>query len=138
MELFREISTRLNKKSLVGNIIWVNFIQKPLQVVRKNLNADKVSGIYRIYSKTENKSYIGQSTDIGNRFTEHCKDALGVNGLGLLNKFHKALRNEGIDNFIFEVVEALPSKEEMNARERYWIEFYDSVNSGYNTLAGVK
>jgi hypothetical protein len=34
--------------------------------------------------------------------------------LGLLSKFHKALRKDGIDNFIFEVIEALPNKEDMN------------------------
>ena len=50
---------------------------------------------------------------------------------------YQAMRKYGIENFSFEVIEeCLP--EELNEREIYWIDYYDSFNKekGYNMTPG--
>lgn len=41
----------------------------------------------------------------------------------------------GIRNFSFDIIEKVPFKE-LNNREKYWIQFYDSYNNGYNLTRG--
>lgn len=59
--------------------------------------------------------------------------------------FHKALRKYGKDAFKFEVIEEresseFSSREDMNTwlneREKYWIAYYDTFNTGYNQTTG--
>lgn len=48
---------------------------------------------------------------------------------------YKAFRQYGIENFKFEVIE-LCNPENLNEREIYWIDFYDSFKNGYNATPG--
>jgi group I intron endonuclease len=71
-------------------------------------------GIYKITNKKNGKVYIGQSANIERRFKEHChqnKSRISVD---------KAIFDEGIENFSFEVVEVC-SIEELNDKETFWI-----------------
>ena len=88
----------------------------------------KVRGIYKVTNKINGKVYIGQSVDIGRRWCEHmnAKDDI---------YFHKAIQKYGVDNFIWEVIEKC-KKSELDERESYWIEYYDSFNKGYNCTKG--
>ena len=43
----------------------------------------------------------------------------------------RAFRKYGINNFSFEIVEEC-SKEELNKKEKYWINYYNSFFNGYN------
>jgi len=47
------------------------------------------------------------------------------------------MRKYGVENFSFEIIEKC-SKEELNDREVYWIEYFDSTNreKGYNYGSG--
>lgn len=49
------------------------------------------------------------------------------------------MRKYGIQNFIFEILEAdIPTEEELNEREKYYIQYYNSTshNNGYNVALG--
>ena len=88
----------------------------------------KVRGIYKVTNKINGKVYIGQSVDIGRRWREHmtAKDDI---------YFHKAIQKYGVENFEWEVIEQC-KKSELDEREIYWIEYYDSFNKGYNCTRG--
>lgn len=47
------------------------------------------------------------------------------------------MADEGIDNFTFEVIEEV-SKDRLNEREKYWINYYKSQDWGYNNTSGNK
>lgn len=82
-------------------------------------------GIYKITSPSE-KIYIGQSIDIERRFKHYkrmaCKQQV---------KIYNSMLKYGVDAHIFEILE-LCDTEELNNRERYYQELYDSVNNGLN------
>ncbi len=88
----------------------------------------KVRGIYKVTNKINGKVYIGQSVDIGRRWREHmtAKDDI---------YFHKAIQKYGVENFEWEVIEQC-KKKDLDEREIYWIEYYDSFNKGYNCTRG--
>lgn len=90
-------------------------------------------GIYRIVNKVNGKCYVGQSVNVEGRLSNHLKWlSSGSHG----NKHLQSAYNKyGADNFITEVLEEC-SKSDLNAREKYWISYYDSFNSGYNLTTG--
>lgn len=96
-------------------------------------------GIYKIENMLNHHVYIGQSTNIKERWQEHQRN--GIAGEDANNKvwynypIYRAIRKYGLDNFEFTVLEET-SLEQLNERERYWINYYDSYNNGYNATTG--
>ena len=88
----------------------------------------KVRGIYKVTNKVNGKVYIGQSVDIGRRWRQHMTAEDDI-------YFHKAIQKYGVENFEWEVIEKC-KKSELDERESYWIEYYDSFNKGYNCTKG--
>lgn len=97
-----------------------------------------MKGIYRFCNKINNKSYIGQSVDLDRRRKQHFVDYTNSNSHQFNTKFYRALRKYGWNNFNYEILycnnEA--TKEELNYKERYYINYYDSFNNGYNLTLG--
>lgn len=90
----------------------------------------KLSGIYKIYRDCEpGKVYIGQSTDIKGRYSGHIYYVKNIDTHR--TALYQAMQQYGIEQFCFEVVEACPV-ENLLERERYWIQFYSSLETGYN------
>lgn len=85
-------------------------------------------GIYKITNTINNKVYIGQSSNIEERWKKHryANDDFTI---------HKAIRKYGIENFTFSILEEC-SKEYLNDREVYWINYYNSLEEGYNMIPG--
>ena len=46
------------------------------------------------------------------------------------------MRKHGIKNFKIETIEKNIPVSDLNAREKYWIEYYDTFNNGYNSTTG--
>ena len=88
----------------------------------------KVRGIYKVTNKINGKVYIGQSVDIGRRWRQHMTAEDDI-------YFHKAIQKYGVENFEWEVIEQC-KKKDLDERESYWIEYYDSFNKGYNCTKG--
>lgn len=82
-------------------------------------------GIYKITNLINGFSYIGQSVHIERRWQEHLRPS--ANSL-----IAKAIKVYGKENFNFEIIEEC-SQEELNYKERYWIQYYNTVTpNGYN------
>ena len=90
-------------------------------------------GVYKITNKINNKSYIGISTDIENRWKQHKSE---YNHKREANKLlYKAFNKYGIENFTFEILEECPS-EELDSKEAFWIDYFNSKVDGYNATVG--
>lgn len=92
-------------------------------------------GIYRIYNLITGQSYIGQSIDIDDRMRRHFACARR----GLFDRCTTmvdiAIHDFGIENFGYEILEQC-SPEELDAKEDYYINLYNSRIDGYNIVAG--
>lgn len=96
-------------------------------------NADfKLNNYYGfIYITTNNingKHYIGQR--------KYYRDYEKYLGSGVILK--KAIEKYGAENFSREIIEECKTPEELSEREKYWIDYYDAVNSDdfYNITGG--
>ena len=94
------------------------------------------SGIYMIKNKINNHVYIGQSTNIYKRFNSHHKRDSFNKKYGYYNtKLSKAIRKYGWNNFDVYILEEC-TQSELNKREIYWINYYNSYRKGYNSTPG--
>ena len=95
----------------------------------------KKIGIYRTTNLSNNKVYIGKSTSVNYRWRKHLwflKRNKHVN-----KHLQSAFNKYGENQFIFEIIEEC-SFEELNDKEKYWINLLDSSNPliGYNKTKG--
>lgn len=137
IEFLRSIQFRISKPRLVSMLIWQNYVQpiakKKLPLI---LGSENICGIYKITNIKNQMCYIGQAKDMRKRLNEHLKKGLGID-TPQGNKLYQAMLKDGIDSFTFELLEEC-SEEELNSKERYYIELYNSIDYGYNSQSGVK
>ena len=100
------------------------------------LGTSIVTGIYKITNQETNQCYIGQAVDVATRWKNHAKCGLGID-TPANNKLYKAIQEYGIWNFSWELLEKC-SKEELNEKESFYIDLYDSKSYGYNSSNGIK
>ena len=133
----KSIQYRISKPRLLAMLIWQSYYQ-PIakQKFPTILGSDIVCGIYKITNTLNQMCYIGQSVDCRKRWNEHCKCGVGID-TPQGNKLYKAMQEDGLENFTFEILEKC-TPEELNEKEKYYIDLYNSINFGYNGQSGVK
>lgn len=90
-------------------------------------------GIYKFTNTINGKSYIGQSTNIKKRRTNHKSWAKCLRDTSYIDS---EMSKYGFDNFTFEILEEC-NPEELDEREQYYIKKYNTVVPfGYNKTKG--
>lgn len=127
----------LNKPRVLSMLIWQTWFQKPLKTLSANVvGATDATGIYKITNIKTKECYIGQAIHIKDRWAEHAKCGLGIDTPSG-NKLYKAIQEFGLWNFSFEVLEVCPQNQ-LNEKEKYYIDLYSSYDYGYNSTRGNK
>ena len=86
-------------------------------------------GIYKI-TNPKGKVYIGQSRDLEKRKSQYSKNLKKYcRQLKIVNSITKY----GWNQHYFEIIE-ICNFDDLNIRERYWQEFYDSIEKGLNCI----
>ncbi|MDR0676617.1 MAG: GIY-YIG nuclease family protein [Elusimicrobiota bacterium] len=112
--------------ALLNNIERIFTCEKIKYIYYKTGNGK--TGIYKITNKINKKCYIGQSIDIEKRWQRE--------KTGNCNKFLKDdFVKYGIDNFDFEILEECKF-EDLNKREKFYIQKFNSKETGYNLTSG--
>lgn len=118
-ELKEELATIEWKK------IWMPILQDEGSA---SLN---ISGIYMLVMKDDNNCvYIGQATNIKDRWYTHIKKMLGVVGAG-----KEKLYRYKPEEFVWTVLEKVESKEYLDDAEKYWIGYFAAKDRGLNKKA---
>ena len=135
IQLLLTIREKLIFRENLDKLVYDVYISKQvIEMTKRVLQGRAPSGIYKITRLKTGEIYIGKSTDIKKRWTEHCKTAYGV-GTIAHSVLHTTIKKDGIENFTFELLEEVP-KDKLTEREKYWITFYDSKNYGLNERNG--
>lgn len=122
---------------ILSKLIWTTYFQKQTtELCNRVLGVNKICGIYKITNLITQQYYIGQSVDVAQRWKDHTKCGLGIDAPAT-NKLYKAMQEDGVWNFSFELMEKC-SREELNEKERLWIEMYQTDKFGYNSTKGNK
>lgn len=137
IQTLNRVKAQLNKPRVLSMLIWSTFFQKPMTTLCNNvLGVNTVTGIYKITNQLNDMCYIGQAVDVAKRWKEHAKCGLEID-TPANNKLYKAMIEDGIWNFSWELLETC-SEKQLDEREAYYIDSYQSVSFGYNSKAGNK
>ena len=129
------VSPRLKNPTIISKLIWSEYFQKPTNdMLDYVLPSRDCAGIYKITNDETKEAYIGRSVSVRKRLTDHIKSALGIDTIADQH-VHQVMREKGIWNFTFELIEECP-REKLNEREKYYIEFFHTDQYGYNQKAG--
>lgn len=108
----------------------------------KNEGGNKMNNnvIYAYKKKSINKIvYVGQTTNLQNRHKQHIKyDPFNINAHEYDYPLSKGIRKYGEDEYQLIILESNLLQEELNDKEKYWIQYYNTYFNGYNQTAGGK
>lgn len=93
--------------------------------------------VYKFTNLVNNKVYIGITNWVNKRIGDHIRYSKNTNNKCRMY-LHKAISKYGFDKFTFEIIEIVSTREELNQREIYWINYFNSTNNsiGYNLTKG--
>ena len=99
--------------------------------------APEGGGIYRITDKVDGKVYVGRTTNFANRWLEHVKRGANYEeGTAAGSLLYGAMKEHGVWNFTFEVLEIADEGFDYNEREKEWIRILGSDKNGLNMRRG--
>ena len=130
----KSIAAQLRNPLVLYKLIWKEYYESAFnQMCGRVLgeNADKI-GIYKITNTKNNMCYIGQTkAGFKNRWRTHAKRGVRAEET-TNNRLYQAMWEEGLENFTFQIVE-ICEPDKLTERERFFIDFYQSKNYGYNS-----
>lgn len=92
-------------------------------------------GIYKITNQETGKAYIGQSICIEHRWKTHIQSAKNPNNKDYNSEFYTDIRNMGVNNFCFDILEECQVTD-LDKKEIYYISIFDTYKNGYNRTHG--
>lgn len=131
-ELQKTLSVSFSKA--MNKVLWTELVRQPTtEMVKRLTGGERMSGIYKITNTETGWSYIGRSVNVGNRLTEHVRSAIGASSTAQ-QQVHKEMGKNLLD-WEFEILEKV-DEDKLGEREKFYIDFYDTVNLGYNRARG--
>lgn len=131
-ELQKTLSVSFSKA--MNKVLWTELVRQPTtEMVKRLTGGERISGIYKITNTETGWSYIGRSVNVGNRLTEHVRSAIGASSTAQ-QQVHKEMGKNLLD-WEFEILEKV-DEDKLGEREKFYIDFYDTVNLGYNRARG--
>lgn len=129
------LKTTLHNPIILSKLIWSTYFQKQAnELCNRVFGKETVCGIYKITNVKTKQCYIGQSVNCQDRIKSHIKCGLGIDAPAT-NKLYNSMQSEGVWNYAFELIEKC-TKEELDKKEKWWIEMYQSREFGYNSTRG--
>lgn len=132
--LLTTVAAQVQHPDIISKLVWNEYVKTYLAETCKRVNITDDAGIYKLTSLTNGKCYIGKSTNVKKRIQDHFKSVVGITSIAD-QAVHHAIRKEGFWNWTIEVI-TYCEKEKLNELERYYIEFFESQEYGYNKNAG--
>ena len=127
----REVGKYLRNKEPLNKVIWKVYYEKPYtDLIGRVIGNKQKTGIYKITNAENKMCYVGQATDVAERWKQHIKRGLGAEE-PTKNKLYPAMQSFGVENFTFELIEEC-EKIQLNDKEDYWQDFYKAKEFGYS------
>ena len=132
--LVTEVSQKVSHPDVINKLVWTEYVKPYIEETFKRVGIKDEAGIYKITNIDSNKCYIGKSTNLKKRIADHFKSAIGIKTIAD-QAVHHEIWKTGFWNWLIEPI-IYCDKDNLNSMEKYYIEFFDSQNTGYNKNAG--
>lgn len=131
IDKLRAVEPYLRNKEALNKIIWKVFYEKPTtDLIGRVIGNTTQTGIYKITNIDNQKCYVGQAVNLGDRWKQHIKKGLGADP-PTRNKLYPVMKSIGPENFTFEVIE-ICDRSLLDSREDYWQEYFKAKEFGYS------
>ncbi len=131
IDMLKKAVSKIRDPIALNKAIWKVYYEKPyMALVGRVVGPNRKTGIYKITNILTAESYVGQAVDIAERWKQHIKRGIGAE-TPTRNKLYPAMAQNGVDNFIFQIlVECSPG--ELNEKEDYYQEMFHCKDYGYS------
>lgn len=132
----RQIAVELHNPTILYKLIWENYYKSKFSELVGRVAPNKIGcGIYKITDINNGKVYVGQTRQSFNdRWRSHVRKGLRAEPT-TNNKLYNAMWEEGPESFTFEIITQC-QPEELDEKEKYFIEFYKGAEWGFNSTKG--
>lgn len=135
--VLERVKPNLFAPRVLSMLIWQTYFRENMTLLcNRVLGATPVTGIYKITNMLTQECYIGQAVDMAKRWKDHAKAGLDIDR-PMGNKLYQAMITDGLWNFSWEVIEEC-AREDLDEKEKFYIELYQSKEYGYNSKGGNK
>ena len=132
--LITTVSQKVQHPDIINKLVWAEYVKPYIDSTFKRVGIEDKSGIYKITNIDSGKCYIGKSTNVKKRITDHFKSSIGIRTIAD-QAVHHEIWKTGFWNWTIEVI-AYCDKEQLNELEKYYIKFFKSQEYGFNKTGG--
>lgn len=128
------VAAKVQHPDIISKLVWQEYVKPNLDNTFKRIEIRSEPGIYKLTSLQDGKCYIGKSTDVKKRISDHFKSVVGIKSIAD-QAVHHAILKEGFWNWQIEII-TYCDKDRLNELEKYYIEFFKAQTWGYNRNQG--
>ena len=132
--LVTTVSQKVQHPDIINKLVWAEYVKPYIDGTFKRVGIEDKPGIYKITNIDSGKCYIGKSTNVKKRITDHFKSSIGIKTIAD-QAVHHEIWKTGFWNWAIEVI-IYCEKEQLNELEKYYIDFFKSSIFGYNKTGG--
>ena len=132
--LLTTVSQKVQHPDIINKLVWAEYVKPYLDETFKRVGIEASPGIYKLTNLDSGKAYIGKSTDIKKRISDHFKASIGIKSIAD-QAVHHAILESGFWNWSIEYI-IYCDKDKLNEMEKYYIDFFKTQDYGYNKNVG--
>ena len=132
--LLTTVAQKVQHPDIISKLVWQEYVKPNLDNTFKRIEIKNEPGIYKLTSLQNGKCYVGKSTDVKKRISDHFKSTIGIKSIAD-QAVHHAILKEGFWNWTIEII-TYCDKEQLSDLEKYYIEFFKAQEFGYNKTGG--
>ena len=132
--LLNTVSQKVRHPDIINKLVWAEYVKPYLDDTFKRIEIRAEPGIYKLTNIENGKAYIGKSTDVKKRISDHMKSTIGIQSIAD-QAVHHAILETGFWNWTIEVI-TYCDKDKLSELERYYINFFKTQEYGFNKNAG--
>lgn len=132
--LLNTVSQKVRHPDIINKLVWAEYVKPYLDDTFKRIEIRAESGIYKLTNIESGKAYIGKSTDIKKRISDHFKASVKLESIAH-QVIHDKILEKGFWNWTIEII-TYCEKDKLSELEKYYIDFFKTQEWGYNKKAG--
>ena len=132
--LLTEVSPKIEHPDIVNKLVWTEYIKPRISETFTRIKVEENPGIYKLTNIDNNKCYIGKSTNVKKRITDHFKSVIGISTISDQLVHHEILKT-GLWNWTIEVI-TYCDKDKLSELEQYYINVFKAQEWGFNKTKG--
>lgn len=132
--LLTTVAQKVQHPDIISKLVWTEYVKPNLDNTFKRIEIKPEPGIYKLTNIDNGMAYIGKSTNVKTRIADHFKSSIGITSIADQAVHHEILKS-GFWNWSIEII-TYCEKDKLNELEKYYIEFFNTQEFGFNKNKG--